>query len=286
MKITNTNNLPTPFVSAVSQEYTFEPNEYRVTSLLKGVRETILERRHSDEIEQDVSDMLWLVLGSAVHGILENAQEKDCEIKEERLKVDINGYILSGQFDLYNGETETITDYKTASVWKIMFANYEDWQRQLLIYGYMLRKIGFNVKRGEIIAMLKDHNQRDSKYKEGYPKFPVERITFNFSDKDFEEIKDWLHKKFSDIEYCESLKDDELPICTMEERYNSGNKYAVMKKGRKTALRVLDSRESAEEWMGSNGGDLIEERLGEDKKCVDYCKAAAFCSYAKERGYA
>jgi len=285
MKITNTNNLPTPFVSAVSQEYTFEPNEYRVTSLLKGIRETILERRHSDEIEQDVSDMLWLVLGSAVHGILENAQEKDCEIKEERLKVDINGYILSGQFDLYNGETETITDYKTASVWKIMFANYEDWQRQLLIYGYMLRKIGLNVKHGEIIAMLKDHNKRDSKYKEGYPKFPVERITFNFSDKDFEEIKDWLHKKFSDIEYCESLKDDELPICTMEERYNSGNKYAVMKKGRKTALRVLDSRESAEEWMGSNGGDLIEERLGEDKKCVDYCKAAAFCSYAKERGY-
>lgn len=286
MKITNINNLPTPFVSAVSQEYTFEPNEYRVTSLLKGIRETLLERRHSDEIEQDVSDMLWLVLGSAVHGIMENAQEADCEIKEERLKVDFNGYLLSGQFDLYNGETETITDYKTASVWKVMFANYEDWKRQLLIYGYMLRKIGFNVGKGEIVAMLKDHNKRDSKYKEGYPKFPVQKVTFNFNDTDFEETKEWLRQKFADIEYCESLKDDDLPICTPEERYNSGDKYAVMKKGRKTALRVLNSESEAEEWMTSNGGDFIENRPGEDKKCVDYCKVAPFCSYAKERGYA
>lgn len=286
MKITNINNLPTPFVSAVSQEYTFEPNEYRVTSLLKGIRETLLERRHSDEVEQDVSDMLWLVLGTAVHGVMENAQEADCEIKEERLKVDFNGYVLSGQFDLYNGETETITDYKTASVWKIMFSNYEDWQRQLLIYGYMLRKIGFNVKKGEIVAMLKDHNKRDSKFKEGYPKFPVQKVTFNFNEADFEETKEWLRQKFADIEYCEGLKDDDLPICTPEERYNSGDKYAVMKKGRKTALRVLGSKEEAEEWLTSNGGDFIEERPGEDKKCVDYCKVAPFCSYAKERGYA
>lgn len=285
MKITNINNLPTPFVSAVSQEYTFEPNEYRVTSLLKGIRETLLERRHSDEIEQDVSDMLWLVLGSAVHGIMENAQEADCEIKEERLKVDFNGYLLSGQFDLYNGETETITDYKTASVWKIMFANYEDWKRQLLIYGYMLRKIGFNVNKGEIVAMLKDHNKRDSKFKEGYPKFPVQKVTFNFNEADFEETKEWLRQKFADIEYCEGLEDDDLPICTPEERYNSGDKYAVMKKGRKTALRVLNSESEAEEWMASNGGDFIENRPGEDKKCVDYCKVAPFCSYAKERGY-
>lgn len=285
MKITNTQNLPTPFIDAVSNEYEFAENEYRVTSLLKGIRETILERRHRNEIEQDASDMLWLILGSAVHSIMENAQEKDCEIKEERLKVDINGYILSGQFDLYNAETETITDYKTASVWKIMFANYDDWRKQLLIYGYMLRKIGFNVQKGEIVAMLKDHNKRDSKYKEGYPKFPVQTVKFTFTDKDFEDIGVWLKSKFADIEYMEQLADDDLPICTPEERYNSGDKYAVMKKGRKTALRVLDTKEAAEEWLTANGGDYIEERKGEDKKCVDYCNAAPFCSYARERGY-
>jgi hypothetical protein len=56
-----------------------------------------------------------------------------------------------------------------------------------------------------------------------------------------------------------------------------------MKKGRKTALRVLDSREEAEQWMKENKGDYIEVGPGEDKKCQDgYCRVAAFCSYAQE----
>ena len=60
MIITNNLNLPQPLVDMAQSEYKLKPNEYRVTSLLKGIRETILERRHQDEIEQDVSDMIWL----------------------------------------------------------------------------------------------------------------------------------------------------------------------------------------------------------------------------------
>ena len=71
MKITNTLQLPAPFVSlAESDEYPVAPNEYRVTSLLKGTRETILERRHGAEITRDVSDMVWLLFGTAVHWVL------------------------------------------------------------------------------------------------------------------------------------------------------------------------------------------------------------------------
>ena len=60
MIITNNLKLPAPFVNMAQRDYIYEPNEYRVTSLLKGVRETILERRHDAEIERDVSDMVWL----------------------------------------------------------------------------------------------------------------------------------------------------------------------------------------------------------------------------------
>ena len=59
------------------RDYKFEPNEYRVTQLLKGIRETILERRHYHEIEQDVSDMIWLLFGTAVHSIIEHHKEAD-----------------------------------------------------------------------------------------------------------------------------------------------------------------------------------------------------------------
>jgi hypothetical protein len=265
-----------------TQDYVYKDNEYRVTSLLKGIRETILERRHHHEIEQDVSDMIWLLFGTAVHNVLESHQEGEHEFKEERLKIKIGDYILSGQFDLYNADTKTTTDYKTCSVWKVIYGDYTDWRKQSLIYSYMLLSIGFPVEKGEIVALMKDHSKAQAKRKADYPKQPVKKITFQFSDKDFEEIERWLHEKFEEIAQAEKLPDDELPLCTPEERFNSGDKFAVMKKGRKTAMRVLDSMEDAENWMATNGGDYIEVRKGEDKKCQDYCSAAQFCNYYKE----
>jgi hypothetical protein len=265
-----------------TQDYVYKDNEYRVTSLLKGIRETILERRHHHEIEQDVSDMIWLLFGTAVHNVLESHQEGDQEIKEARLKIDIGDYVLSGQFDLYNADTKTITDYKTCSVWKVIYGDYTDWRRQLLIYSYMLRSIGFPVEKAEIVALMKDHSKAQAKRNADYPKQPVRKITFQFSDDDFTEIEQWLQDRFSEIAKIEKLPDDELPLCTPEERFNSGDKFAVMKKGRKTAMRVLDSMEDAENWMATNGGDYIETRKGEDKKCQDYCSACEFCNYYHE----
>ena len=194
----------------------------------------------------------------------------------------IGDYILSGQFDLYNAETKTITDYKTCSIWKVIYGEYEDWRRQLLIYAYMLQSIGFPVEKAEIIALMKDHSKSQAKIKADYPKQPVRKITFTFTEKDFAEIESWLHQGFEEIAKAEKLPDDELPLCTPEERFNSGDKFAVMRKGRKTALRVLDSYEKAEEWMEYNGGDYIEVRKGEDKKCQDYCSVCEFCNYYKE----
>lgn len=233
MIITNKLNLPSPFVSFAQRDYVYEPNEYRVTSLLKGIRETILERRHHKEIERDVSDMVWLLFGTAVHGILEKHQELGHELKEERIKVPIGDYILSGQFDLYNDETKIVTDYKTASVWKIIFGDFEDWRRQILIYCLMLRKIGFDAQGGQIVAFLKDHSKRDAKIKSDYPQFPVQVVKFNFTDDDFKECEEWLQARFEEIAAAEKLPDDELPICTPDERFNSGDKFAVMKKAAK-----------------------------------------------------
>ena len=283
MIITNKFNLPAPFVSLAQRDYIFEPNEYRVTSLLKGVRETILERRHGDKIERDVSDMVWLLFGTAVHSVLERHQEGENELKEERIKIPFGDYILSGQFDLYNDSTKLVTDYKTASVWKIIFGEFEDWRRQLLIYCYMLRQIGFDAQAGQIVAFLKDHSKRDARNKADYPPFPVQTVKFTFTEEDFAECEAWLKAKFEEIAAAEKLPDDELPICTPEERFNSGDKFAVMRKGRKTALRVLDSLEEAKQWMAENGGDEIQVRPGEDKKCMDYCAACEFCNYYREK---
>ena len=280
MKITNKYGLPQAFVTMAESDYQYKDKRYSVTSILKGTREIILERRHHDKIEQDVSDMIWLLFGTAVHSILEQHEEADHELAEEYLILDLeNGYKLSGRFDLYNAKTKTVTDYKTCSVWKMIYKDFEDWRTQLLIYAYMLKSIGFEVETGEIIAMMKDHSKSKAKYDPNYPQLPVEKIKFSFSDKDFEEIEVFIKERFKEIAKAEEMADDELPLCTPEQRFNSGDKFAVMKKNRKRALRVLDSMEEAEIYLANNGGDFIETRPGEDKKCNDYCRVNKFCSY-------
>jgi len=282
MRITNKLGLPEAFVKMAETDYQYKEKQYSVTSLLRGIRETILLRRYHNNIEQDVSDMIWLLFGTAVHNILEHQEEGKHELKEENLKIKIGDYTLSGRFDLYNAKTKTVTDYKTCSVWKMIFGDFADWRKQLLIYAYMLKKTGFEVDKGEVVAIMKDHSKARAKFEKDYPELPVRRIKFRFTEKDFEEIEQWLHERFAEIAEAEKLPDDELPLCTREERFNDGDKFAVMKKGRKRALRVLDSMKEAEAWKQLNGGDFIETRLGENKKCEDYCRVCEFCSFYQQ----
>ena len=289
MKITNNNNLPQPMVEAVTREYTYKPKQYSVTTLLKGTCQAILERRYGHLIEQDVSDMIWLIFGTAVHSILENAQETDTQLKENYLLIDVNGYKLSGIFDLYDEATKTVTDYKTATVWKVIYNDWEDYRKQLLIYAYMLRKIGFECDKGEIVAVLKDHSKAKAKVDKSYPPYPVHKVQFKFTKKEFEEIEKFIFEKFVNISIAEQTKTEKLEPCTSEERWETPTKYAVMKQGRKTALRVVDSEEEAKkymEWKGVTEKDhYIEVRKGECKRCNDYCSVNQFCPfYRKMKG--
>lgn len=288
MKLTNALNLPQPFVSAAESNHRYTPKRYSVTQLLKGTREAILQRRHDDEIEQDVADMVWAIFGSAVHSILESAEETSTQLKENYLVVDMpNGYQLSGIFDLYDDSTGTVTDYKTASSWKVIFGDFSDWRKQTLIYVWMLRQIGFEAKRGEIVAMLKDHSKRDAKTKADYPKHPVYRIGWDFSDKELEECGEWLKRRFEEIEAAEKLPDGQLPMCTDEDRWHKPDKWAVMKDGRKTAIRLYESEGEAEKRSESEnatgkGKFYVEHRPGEDPKCMSYCSACEFCDHYKK----
>ena len=281
MKITNKLNFPAPLVSMAQEEYEYELNEYRATSLLKGIRETILERRYRDQIVEDVSDKIFLLLGKGVHAALEKYQETKTQLKEERIKIPIEEYVLSGQFDLYDDATGTVIDYKTTTIWKIVNSQYEDWRRQLLIYCLLLRQTGFSARRGQIFAILRDHRKGEAKRISGYPQLQAVTINFSFTEQDLQECEEWLQARFNLIREAEKLSDDDLPVCTPEERYNDGDQYAVMKKGQKKAVRRLNSLEEAQQFQAEKGLDRIEVRLGTDKKCIDYCSVNKFCSHYK-----
>ena len=280
MKITNKCGLPEQLVTmAMANNDPPEPGVYRVTSLLKSVREVILERRHWDELESDVADRIWLLFGTAVHSVLARQPEGELQFTETRLTMPVGEYTLSGQFDLYDAGTEIVVDWKTASVWKIVNGDYIDWRRQLLIYAYMLRSIGFVVNRGQIVAFLKDHSKNKARHDPSYPQLPAVVKVFDFKESDFKECEEWLQAKFRAIAEAEKLPDEALPLCTAEERWNRSEKWAVRKKGAKKALRLLNSEAEAELWLMNNSGDYIQYRPGEDRKCLDYCQAHEFCDF-------
>jgi len=283
MRITNKLNLPTSFVDAVSREYQYKDKQYSVTSLLKGIRENILLRRYHDEIEVDVAEMIWLIFGSATHSILENAKTQEHEHKEQKLRIEVGDYKLSGIFDLYDAKQFKVVDYKTASVWKSMFKDYEDWKKQLLIYAYMLNENGMKCTKGEIIALYKDHKKND--VKDNYPPYPVEKFEFNFTDDDFIYIEDWIKSRFEEIKQAEQLDDHDLPLCTPEERWHRGDKWAIMKTGVKKAVRLFDTFTQATDYLewninDSNNYDVVF-REGVSAKCLDYCSVRHICPFGK-----
>jgi hypothetical protein len=80
--LTNKKNLNEAIVRAVQRDWysgTGEERDYSVTQLLNPVKIVHLMKRHKSEIQEDVSDKLWLLMGSAMHAILERANEHDVE---------------------------------------------------------------------------------------------------------------------------------------------------------------------------------------------------------------
>lgn len=286
MKITNKLNLPDMLQRAAEKEYTYRDKRYSITSLLDPDRVLMLKRRHNDEIEQDVSECIWMLWGSVVHYALETGIEcRENEYVEEHLEYTFpSGYTLSGIIDHVE---DYIDDYKTTSVWTVIYgSNNEHWKKQLQMGAYLHYKEHGNwINKGRIIAILKDFNKRDSLTKDNYPKLPVQVINFDLGTP--EEVEEWIVKRFKRIEYLEKLSDLDLPLCNMEERFNTGNKYAVKKKVWKKAFRVFDSLDEARELLIEleqkyPGEYEIEERIGEDKKCKDYCSCCQFCPYYLE----
>lgn len=279
MKVTNIYNLPTALVEAVTTEKHNKDGEYSATTLLKGACETILTKRHWDDILVDVSEFIWQIFGTATHSIFE--AQKDNTFKEEFFSVDVSNSKVTGRVDSYDLENETIVDWKTTSVWKVIKQDFSDWKRQGLIYSWLIKKCGMNVKKCRFIALLKDHSKADARNKADYPKQPVYVYEFDVTDDDLAEIETFIEAKVKELEFYDSTPDENLTPCTPEERWTTPEKWAHMKEGRKSAIKLYDSEEEVAK-VELKSGEYIEHRPGENKKCDNYCNCREWCPLFKK----
>ena len=295
MKITNKSNLPKVIERAVINDpYDSSGSNISTTRLIAPPRIRVLEMRNWDLIEDDVSNRIFSLLGQSVHHILERSKLK-VDLAERRLfyKDDkiTNGWTLSGQFDLLSRQGD-LTDFKVTSAWAALDAltnGKDEWENQLNVLDFLCRKNQktltrykkeVKVKSLNIMAILRDWSKLKVMQSDNYPRKQVVMIPIRrWSEEEQENYVQARIKLHQDAE-----KSDQLPLCTAKERWRKEDSYALMLDNRKTAKRVLPTREEMDKYMKENKyvegqGCRVVFRAGEDGRCQHYCSVNQFCSH-------
>lgn len=292
MKITNRAGLPQPIVNAVSHDdYSRGAADISVTGLLKPPRATALEITHAEEITEDASDRIWSLVGRIGHGLVERGTSAGNHLSEMRLFGKVLDWTLSGQFDHCDlADDGTLSDWKFTTVYKAR-GPFLEWEQQLNCYLWLFAANAMPIPtRIQVVAIFRDWSKREAARNPDYPQTQAAIIP----------LPVWPHhQQQSFIESrvaAHQAAHHTLPLCTDEEMWAKPTKWAVMKRGRATALRLLSSKEEAETWCNNNNlvdnpltnGEntpirlkkdiTLVERPGELVRCAHYCRAAPFCT--------
>lgn len=282
--ITNKFDLPAPLVEAVRNDGYSNSGTLSVTTLIKPPQAWAIEKAHAAELTEDASDRIWALLGQATHTILERAASTLGEdyLIEERFFATLDGTKVSGQCDVFQKSVKTIQDYKVTSAYSAKSAIAEgksEWTLQLSMLAALARHGGHEVERGQIVAILKDWSRRTAEEEAkkaasfgapcAYPQANVIVLDIPLMD-NFETIQ-WMRSRIAQFKAAEA---GNPPLCTDEERWKQPGKVALMKQGRKTAVKLFNS---AEEVGPVPQGHFIEERPTKFNRCEAYCSAAQWC---------
>ena len=291
MKLTNKFDLPQTFVNVIKRPtYSKGKANISITELINSPRIVVLKQKHWDDIEQDVSDMIWSLWGSAVHKVLEHGREEH-HIIEQRLTVDFEGWSLSGAIDLQEVEEDgiIINDYKVTGAWSVMNEK-TDWIDQLNCYAWLVETVKKQkVKKLQIIAIVRDWTAREAKTKENYPQSPVAVIDIPL--RPFEEREVFIREKLRSHNeaHLALVLNETIPHCTSEQMWEKPPMWAVKKEGAARAKSVHTTEKEAQnvlDQLKDKKGYAIEYRPGERVRCANYCPVAQFCdqyqSWSKE----
>ena len=307
MKITNELNLPDPIVQAVTNDpYDPGTSDITVTQVIDSPQIPALIRQYHETLAEDASHRIWSLFGQSIHTILERADTPELRKTGAKVMTENRFYanvVIKGRTIELGGKIDraiwfprsdadpfaTLQDYKTASTWEYIYGLKADRIAQLNVYAYLMELADHPVDRVQAVMLFKDWSPGQIPRNDAYPRRPVH--VFDVKRWTNEEtatyIKERLERHFIEPAYC-----------TPEERWEQKGKYRVLKEGRKTALRVLDSRAEAYRWCldrghasGSEDGSFelnkgisIVRTEDEQRRCMvnpsgkSYCPVSSVCS--------
>jgi hypothetical protein len=262
--LTNVHGLPEAIVKAVQNDpYSSGGANISVTKLIDAPQRRALWLQHHDHLTEDVSERIWALLGQAVHHILERAGTDT--LVEQRLFAELEGWTLSGQFDRLHLASKTLSDYKVTTTYKAK--GDASWTRQLNILRWLASVNDLAVDRLEIVAIFRDWRGGERDRNPEYPVAPVQVIPVEVWP--LSETEAYIRQR---IQLHQQAKAGEYIPCTDEERWYSGDKWALVRPGGKRALRVLET-----EPTDVPEGYVVEHRPGQYRRCASYCEVAPFC---------
>lgn len=292
MNLTNRLGLPDIYCQAVEifeSDYDRGKSDYTATQLQRPVRISVLLKRHWQDVEEDVSDRLWSLAGQTGHLIFERVGAKYPKryIVERRCYCDVDGYTIGAKLDCYDIDEATIWDYKETSVFKFLMGDTRDWEAQLNVnrlaflstvismdfIGQTTSLGRFPVTALKILVKLKDWKAREARRKKDYPQAPIHIVELPIWSNEAVEL--YISQRIAAFEAGQ----DNPPVCTPEERWERGKKWAVMKVGRKRAVKLFEDEGSAQALVETDGKHYLEERVPEPARCLYYCPVAQFCDF-------
>jgi len=120
----------------------------------------------------------------------------------------------------------------------------------------------------------------------GYPAIPFQRSLIPVWTT--AQAMAYLEERIKLHTEAESLPDEQLPECTDQEKWERQGKVALMKKDRKSAVKLFDNLDFAnvaleDAQKAKKGTFYLVERPGERVRCERYCNAKNFCyQYKRE----
>lgn len=276
MHLTNKMRLPEPIVKAVSNDsYTKGDADISVTELLLPPQIRSLRKQHANDLSEDASDRIWSLLGQAVHSIIERASDSADTLSEITLTTTFNDTKIKGTLDHITISSAEMVDFKVTTVWKLLNGVVPDeWVQQTNIYAWMLeREKGIKISSIAIIAILRDWSKREADRRSDYPQAQCVRL----------EVPLWLPE---DTEFFVASRlavhmTAEPEPCSDEDIWTKASKWAVMKRGRMSAIKLCNSEDEAQILANTTAGGYVEYRPGEAVRCKSYCNVSSFCQQWK-----
>jgi len=274
-----------PVITNAARRWLRDPRgqHFSVTELVSPTWLAALRRKHWDGLEQPVSQMMWALMGSALHEVLHKGAEGTPGLSEHRMTENIGDSAITGALDYYSlDEDGTLVDYKSTSVFAVIEGHKLEWEQQLNGYAMLLRTQGHSPKRLQIKAMLRDWYRSKASRDPEYPQTNV--VTLDIPMWPDEQAQAFFKERAALL--TEALKvrgePDLTKACSAEERWAKPDTWAVVKAGNQRASRVLASEVEAFAWLAEQknpGAYLVEHRPGENTRCQFHCPVSRVCGW-------